>query len=121
MTPRPSVHAPSPAGMRLLLTLCAIVFVAYLNQLMLWPFYVDVARDLDTPIPLLGQTTTLAVLVSAALGLVIGPWADHVGHRRTLLLGVAGVVISAFGTALAPSFLALLGARVLGGMSAESS
>src|SRR5687767_11726118 len=108
----PSNATSSSTGTRLLLTLCAIAFVAYLNQLMLWPFYVDVARDLDIPIPLLGQTTTLAVLVSAALGLVIGPLADHVGHRRTLLFGATGVVISAFGTALAPTFLALLGARM---------
>src|SRR5688572_2388386 len=104
MTARPSVQASPPAGMRLLLTLCAVVFLAYLNEFMLLPFYVDVARDFDTSISLIGQTTTVAVLVSAFLGVIIGPLADYYGHRRTLLLGVAGIVISAIGTALALSF-----------------
>ena len=90
----------------------------HLNELMLWPFYVEVARDFDTSISLVGQTTTLAVLVSAVLGILIGPLADHYGHRRTLLLGAAGVVVSAFGTALASSFVMLLIARLLSGVSA---
>ncbi len=118
MTSTPSIRAPSQGGMRLLLALCAVVFLATLNQLMLWPFYVDVADDFDTSVPLIGQTTTLAMLVSAALGVVIGPLADHYGHRRTLLLSVAGIVISAVGTALSTSFVTLIIARLLSGVSA---
>jgi MFS transporter, DHA1 family, inner membrane transport protein len=101
-----------------MLSLSVVMFLANLNQLMLWPFYVDVARTLDTSVPLIGQTTTLALLVSAVLGIFIGPLADHFGHRRTLLLAAAGIVISAFGTTLAPSFITLLGARLLSGVSA---
>src|SRR5688572_15586307 len=118
MTLRSSIQAPSMGSMRLMLTLCVVMFLANLNELMLWPFYVDVARALDTSIPLIGQTTTLAFLVSAVLGILIGPLADHFGHRRTLLLAAAGIVISACGTALAPSYVALLGARLLSGLSA---
>lgn len=118
MPTTPSIQAPSAAGMRLMLTLCVVVFLAFLNELMLSPFYVAVADDFDVSVPVIGQATTLAVLVSAALGVVIGPLADHYGHRRTLLLGVAGVVVSAFGTALAPSFVVLLIARLLSGVSA---
>jgi predicted MFS family arabinose efflux permease len=121
MTMTTPIKDSPQAGVRLMLTLCVIVFLAYLNELMLWPFYVEVARDFDTSISLVGQTTTLAVLVSAVLGILIGPLADHYGHRRTLLFGAAGVVVSAFGTALASSFVMLLIARLLSGVSAGVS
>jgi MFS transporter, DHA1 family, inner membrane transport protein len=51
------------------------------------------------------------------IGLVAGPMADHYGHRRLLLLGMAALVINAVGTALAPSFELLFAVRLTGGLA----
>jgi DHA1 family inner membrane transport protein len=72
------------------------------------PFFPLVAADLHTSVALLGQIPAASMLVAAALSLVVGPLADNSGHRRLLLVGTLAVVISALGTALAPTFAILL-------------
>jgi len=54
------------------------------------------------------------LVLAAALGLVIGPLADHFGHRRVLLVGTLAVVGAGLTTALANSFPILLLAAVFG-------
>lgn len=108
---------PASAGLRVLVALCTVSFLGTLNDFMLAPFYVEVARDLDTTVPVLGQVVTAAILASGLLALIIGPLADHYGYRRVLLTGVLGLVVSAIGAALAPSFPVLLVSRLIGGVS----
>ena len=64
--------APATAASGTLLALaalCVAAFLAALNFFATSPFYPDMADDLDTTVPLLGQAATLLLLVSAVLGL----------------------------------------------------
>lgn len=100
---------------RVLLPLCLTVFAAALNVMGITPFFRDIADDLDSSVALIGQSTTITMLTAGVVGLVIGPIADQYGHRRTLLFGAVAIMLSALGTILAPTFLPLMGARLLGG------
>jgi MFS transporter, DHA1 family, inner membrane transport protein len=92
-------------------------FLGTLNNAALNPFLPDVAADLNSSVPILGQTVTVMFVLSAILGLVAGPLADHYGHRRLLLIGMAALVINAIGTALAPNFALLFVVRLTGGLA----
>lgn len=92
-------------------------FLGTLNNSALNPFLPDVARELSSSVPVLGQTVTVMFVLSALIGLVAGPLADHYGHRRLLLIGMAALVINALGTALAPSFGLLFAVRLTGGFA----
>jgi predicted MFS family arabinose efflux permease len=106
------------AGGRLLLaTICLAPLVTSLLAVALSPFFPDIAAELGTTVALLGQVTAASMLGAAALGLLVGPLADHYGHRRLLLLGLLAVVASALGTALAPTFALLLVAALVGAVS----
>ena len=61
------------------------------------PFYPDIARDLDTTVPLVGQVTTLMILISTVLGLAVGPIADRYGYRLMLVIGVVAVAVNLVG------------------------
>jgi predicted MFS family arabinose efflux permease len=54
------------------------------------------------------------LVLAGALGLVIGPLADHFGHRSVLLLGMLALVGAGLTTALANSITILLLAAVFG-------
>jgi MFS transporter, DHA1 family, inner membrane transport protein len=92
-------------------------FLGTLNNAALNPFLPDVAADLSSSVPVLGQTVTVMFVLSAILGLVAGPLADHYGHRRLLLIGMAALVVNAIGTALAPNFALLFTVRLTGGLA----
>ncbi len=104
------------ADRRILTVLCLASFLAVVNFAAPAPFFPDIARDLGTSVPLLGQVATALTLLSALLGLVAGPVADRYGHRRLMIGGVVAVALNLLGTGLAPSYLALLMLAVLGGL-----
>lgn len=99
-----------------LAALCVAAFLAALNFFATSPFYPDMADDLDTTVPLLGQAATLMLLVSAVLGLVVGPLADRSGYRRLLVAGVLAIAANLLGTALAPSYSVLLALALVGAL-----
>jgi MFS transporter, DHA1 family, inner membrane transport protein len=101
---------------RLLVVLCLASFLAVVNFAAASPFFPEIARDLDTTIPLLGQVTTALTLLSAVLGLGIGPLADRYGYRRLIVGGVVAVACNLLGTGLAPSYPALLMLAIVGGL-----
>ncbi len=101
---------------RVLAALCVAAFLASLNFFATTPFYAPMARDLHTTIPLLGQVVTLTVLLSAGLGLVVGPLADRYGYRWPLVIGLLGIAVNLMGTGLAPAYPVLLGLSVSGGL-----
>src|SRR3990170_3439939 len=84
-TPVPESAAVLPAGSatvlptaapgRVQLLLCLSAFLAALNFFAPTPFYPQMAHDLETTVPLLGQVVTLMALISAGLGLLAGPLA----------------------------------------------
>jgi predicted MFS family arabinose efflux permease len=102
---------------RVLLALCVASFLAALNYFATSPFYPEMARDLDTTVPHLGQVVTLMVLMSATAGLAIGPLADRYGYRWPLVLGLLAVGINLLGTSAAPNFSVLLGFGIVGGLA----
>ncbi|MFW6075618.1 MAG: MFS transporter [Chloroflexota bacterium] len=99
-----------------ILPLCLTVFTGALNTMGMNPFYRDIADDLGSTVPLIGQTATATMITSGAMGLLVGPLADHFGHRRSLMIGLIAIAVSALGTALAPEYLPLMVARVAGGL-----
>lgn len=104
------------AGTRVLVALCAASFLAALNFFAPTPFYPLIADDLGTTVPLLGQVTTLMVLLSAGLGLAIGPLADRYGYRWPLVIGVLAIATNLTVIGLAPSYPVLLLASAVGGL-----
>lgn len=109
-------RVPATASRAALVTLCVAGFLAALNFFATSPFYADMAGDLDTSVPLLGQLVTVMLLISAALGLVVGPLADRFGIRGLLALGMGAVAVNLFGTAVTPSYAVLLPLAIVGAL-----
>jgi MFS transporter, DHA1 family, multidrug resistance protein len=97
-----------------LVALCCASFAGYLNSLALSPLLPAISTDLGASVSLLGQIPALMLVLAGALGLVIGPLADHFGHRRVLLLGMLALVGAGLTTALANSVTVLLLAAIFG-------
>jgi predicted MFS family arabinose efflux permease len=104
------------AGRRVQAALCVSAFLAALNFFAPTPFYPEMARDLQTTVPLLGQVVTLMALMSAVLGLAVGPLADRYGFRWPLVFGLLALAVNLAGMALAPAYAVLLGLGVIGGL-----
>ena len=111
------VVAEAAPGNRVLAVLCVASFLSALNFFATTPFYPEIADDLGTSVPLLGQATTLMILVSVACGLLVGPLADRYGFRWPLVVGVSAVAVNLIGTGLAPAYPALLGLSLAGGLA----
>ncbi|MEZ4532315.1 MAG: MFS transporter [Thermomicrobiales bacterium] len=102
---------------RILYLLCLCLIMGVLNFLAMTPFYPEVSSDLGVSISLLGQVVTFMVLLSAVLGLAIGPIVDRCGYRLPLTIGVCCVAINVTGAGLAPSFPWLLSISLVGGLA----
>ena len=107
----------TPADVLVLLAICLASLVGFLIGVALSPFFPVIAADLRTTVALLGQVPAISMLAAGALGLASGPLADHYGYRRLLLVGSLAVVVSALGTALAPTVAVLLAAALCGAVS----
>jgi MFS transporter, DHA1 family, inner membrane transport protein len=99
-----------------LAALCVASFLAALNFYAATPFYSRMSRDLDTTVPLLGQVATLIILVSAGLGLAVGPLSDRYGYRWPLVIGMFAIAVNLLGTGFAPSYPVLLVVGLAGGL-----
>ena len=89
-------------------------FIAQLSVAGLGPFLPVWADAFGVSVALVGQVPAIITLLAAVLGLAIGPLADWLGHRRALLLGLATIVVSTLGIALAPGLGALLAVALVG-------
>jgi DHA1 family bicyclomycin/chloramphenicol resistance-like MFS transporter len=106
----------APATRRVQAVLCLAAFLAALNFYAPTPFYPEIAHDLHTTVPLLGQVVTLMALLSASLGLVVGPLTDRYGFRWPLVVGLIAIATGLIGTGLAMAFPVLLGLGALMGL-----
>jgi MFS transporter, DHA1 family, inner membrane transport protein len=111
-------QSPPRVSRGVLAVLALVAMLGWLNGAALSPFLSEIARDLDTTIPRLGQITTALFLLGAGVSLLVGPLADARGARRLLLAGLVAVAICSLGTALAPNYLSLLVVRLAGAFSA---
>jgi predicted MFS family arabinose efflux permease len=106
---------PTTSSGRVQILLCLSAFLAALNFFAPTPFYPQMAHDLQTTVPLLGQVVTLMALISAGLGLLAGPLADRYGYRWPLVIGLLAIAVGLLGTGLAPTYPVLLGLGVVMG------
>ncbi|HEY7060594.1 MAG TPA: MFS transporter, partial [Chloroflexota bacterium] len=118
MDAQPRTPVASASTWRALLPLCLVVFAVMVHASAIGPLAVAMARDLGVSIPLIGQVSTLILAAVAAAGLLAGPLADHLGHRRTLLLALATLVASAAIMGLAPTYPVLLAGGLVAGIGA---
>ncbi|MEZ4572481.1 MAG: MFS transporter [Thermomicrobiales bacterium] len=102
-------------SLRVMAPLCLVAFVGVMNVLGPAPFLDELAEDLDSSVPLVGQAVSIALFTAAFVGLVAGPLADHAGHRKMLLAGVVCAGLSALGTAVAQGYPLFMATRALGG------
>ena len=79
-------------------TLALSTFVNHLNVVAWIPFLSFIAKAQGVSVSLLGQIPASMLLLSALLGLGIGPLADRYGYRRTLLVCLAAVAASSLTT-----------------------
>jgi predicted MFS family arabinose efflux permease len=101
-------------GLWVIPILTLVTFVAMLNAMALGPLFPVISEDLSVSVALLGQVPALSMLLAAILGLVVGPMADHIGHRRALLASLGVAVVSSIGIGLAPGYVLLLVAALVG-------
>lgn len=84
------------------------------------PLLPDIARAYGVGAAGAGESVTAFSLAYMVAAPFTGSLADRVGRRRVLALGLVSFAASNVLTALAPTFVVLLGARVLAGISASS-
>ena len=89
-------------------------FLAILSQSALGPFLPLIADALGTSVSLVGQVPAASMLLASVLGLAIGPLADQYGQRRALMVGLGAIAVTAAGTSLATSYLALMLVTLVG-------
>jgi predicted MFS family arabinose efflux permease len=115
LTAHPAAGSSAATLGRIQILLCLSAFLAALNYFAPTPFYPQMAHDLQTTVPLLGQVVTLMALISAGLGLLAGPLADRYGYRWPLVFGLLAIAVGLLGTGLAPTYPVLLGLGVVMG------
>lgn len=104
---------------RVIAPLCLTLFTGMVMATALGPFTAEIAEDLDTSVALVGQFSTVALLMMAIGGILSGPLADRYGHRRSILTGLSTMAVSAVLTATATVYPILLLAGVVGGLGAS--
>jgi predicted MFS family arabinose efflux permease len=109
------VHAEK-ISLKPLVPLCLAAFAGFLNLFGTTPFFVDISDDLSTRVSLVGYTSTVALLVTAVAGAIVGPISERVGTRRVLIGGIVVAALGAAVTAIAISYGSLVAGRLLAGI-----
>jgi len=104
--------ASTAAGLVPILTVAA--FVNHLNVIAWNPFLPFIAEAHGIGIVILGQLPAFLLVLSAVLGLVIGPIADSYGYRPTMVLSLLAVAASSLVTGLSTMLPLLVVAALLG-------
>jgi MFS family permease len=104
---------------RVIVPLCLTVFVILIHGSALSPLAAEVADDLDTSVSLVGQVVTLILAGMGVVALVVGPLADHFGHRRTMVLGLSVLLVSAVVMGLAATVWVMLLGGLIAGVGAS--
>ncbi len=104
---------PSPTLVLVLLSLAA--FSTFTVTLMLGPLLVDLAREFDTSVAIVGQIVAAMALTRVITTPLVGPLSDAYGRRLMLLSGLALMVVGVLGSALAWSYGSLLAFRLVTG------
>jgi MFS transporter, DHA1 family, inner membrane transport protein len=79
-------------------------------------FLPAMAEEFNTSVAAIGQINTATYIIGALIALIVGPLADHLGLRRTIVAVALLIGISGFATALASGYWTLLLSRVPAGL-----
>lgn len=90
------------------------------------PFAIDmflpampaITQDLNTTIASTQATLTAYFIAFGIAQMIYGPWADQVGRKKPLYVGLAVFLVGTIGCVLAPSIDILIAARVLQALGA---
>jgi MFS transporter, DHA1 family, inner membrane transport protein len=74
------------------------------------------AEDFGTSVAAIGQINTATYIIGAFIALIVGPLADHLGLRRTIVAVAILIGISGFATAMATGYWTLLLSRIPAGL-----
>ena len=100
-----------------LIPVCLTLFMAGLWGQAFGPLIPEMADDLGVSVALVGQVSTVKLVMIGLGSILSGPIADHFGRRRTIAAGLGGGVIAALLFASAPNYIALLAAGFAGGLA----
>ena len=121
MTLRPvaDVRAPTGAGLRrVLVTLCVTETTSWGVLYYAFPVLAgQVGADTGWSLTRLSAAFSLALLVSALVGIPVGRWLDRHGPRWLMTTGSALAVMALCGVALVPSFRWFVGAWSVAGVA----
>jgi len=110
------------SGTEFVAFIAALMAVNALGVDLMLPALADIGRDLAIPSANDRQWIVTAYIFGFGLGQIIyGPLTDRYGRKRVLLGALAAFVAAAAFAAGSQSFVALLGARVLQGVTSASS
>ena len=95
----------------------AAMFLAQLVGLMLAPLLVALSDEFDVSVAAAGQLAAVTFAAWAISVISVGPISDSFGRRPVAVAGLTLLSASVIASSFAPSFSALLGLRVLTGLS----
>ena len=104
------------SDLQILVPIWATVFSGMFWISSIRPFTGEIATALDSSVSMVGQTATLAMLAMAVAGLFSGPVADHIGHRRSLVIGLSLLAFAAGVLSMSMHISMLLLAGLIGGI-----
>lgn len=112
---------PGPQERKLapLWLLSALPAVGLFSSSAYLPSLPAMARDFGVPISQVQLTVTAYLAAMATFMLVIGPWSDRIGRRRTGLCSLVVFFLGSVAAWLAPNIAWLLVARVVQGIGAS--
>jgi predicted MFS family arabinose efflux permease len=102
----------------LLILLCASGFFTTLSVFMLGPLLIDLAREFQTSVAVVGQLAAATAITWGIIAPLAGPVSDSYGRRRMLLTGLLLMAVGILGAGLAWNYGALLVCRLLTGLGA---
>lgn len=99
---------------------CLAMFAASASGSTRAPFLLDMARDLDTSVPLIANIMAATSIAWGAASLVAGAWSDRFGRRPFLVGAPIALALSLWGVARSASFAEVMLWATLAGGSAGS-
>jgi predicted MFS family arabinose efflux permease len=95
--------------------LCVAAFLTFTVTLMMGPLLVELAKEFDTSVAIVGQLVAAMALTRVIITPLLGPLSDAYGRRLTLLGGLVLMVVGVLGSVLAWSYGSLLAFRLVTG------
>lgn len=113
-----AIRRENPLPWALLAAACLGMFAASCSGTTRAPFLIDMARDLNTSLPLVANLVAMTSVAWGAASLVAGAGSDRWGRQWFLLGGPVALALAMIGVALAESFTGVaLWATLAGGCS----